>query len=121
MFIAAFDVETDESLLIELPSKKAKEILDEFSQDYEQLASSLQVINKRLVLLNPVSHFYYFTDSCFLSFNRNLFNKSESGLHPLWVVKTVVVKSLMRLVQVNLTQNSNKLRPSRSQNILTNL
>ena len=35
--------------------KKAKEILDEFSQDYEQLASSLQVINKRLVLLNPVS------------------------------------------------------------------
>ena len=41
MFIAAFDVETDESLLIELPSKKAKEILDEFSQDYEQLASSL--------------------------------------------------------------------------------
>lgn len=55
LFIAAFDMETDESLLIDLPQKKAQEILREFNQDYEQLASSLQVINKRLVLLNPVS------------------------------------------------------------------
>lgn len=55
MYIAAFDVETDESLLIELPERKAQEIIQEFNRDYEQLASSLQVINKRLVLLNPVS------------------------------------------------------------------
>ena len=55
LYIAAFDVETDESLLIELPQKKAQEIIREFNQDYEQLASSLQVLNKRLVLLNPVS------------------------------------------------------------------
>lgn len=53
MYIAAFDVETDESLLIELPERKAQEIIQEFNRDYEQLASSLQVINKRLVLLNP--------------------------------------------------------------------
>lgn len=53
LFIAAFDVETDESLLIELPEKKANDILEEFNHDYEQLASSLQVLNKRLVLLNP--------------------------------------------------------------------
>ena len=30
LYIAAFDVETDESLLIELPQKKAQEILREF-------------------------------------------------------------------------------------------
>lgn len=55
LFIAAYDVESPESLLIELPEKKAQEILNEFSNDYEAMASSLQVINKRLVLLNPVS------------------------------------------------------------------
>ena len=53
LFIAAFDVESPESLLIELPEKKAHEILKEFQSDYEQMASSLQVMNKRLVLLNP--------------------------------------------------------------------
>lgn len=31
LFIAAFDVETDESLLIELPQKKAQDIIQEFN------------------------------------------------------------------------------------------
>ncbi|CDW74082.1 UNKNOWN [Stylonychia lemnae] len=53
LFIAAYDVESPESLLIELPEKKAQEILQEFQNDYEHMAGSLQVINKRLVLLNP--------------------------------------------------------------------
>ena len=35
LFIAAFDVESPESLLIELPEKKAHEILKEFQSDYE--------------------------------------------------------------------------------------
>ena len=54
LFIAAFDVESPESLLIELPERRAQEILREFENDYDRMASSLQVINKRLVLLNPV-------------------------------------------------------------------
>jgi len=53
LFIAAYDVESPESLLIELPEKRATDILREFSNDYEAMASSLQVMNKRLVLLNP--------------------------------------------------------------------
>ncbi len=58
IFIAAYDVESPESLLIELPEKKAEEILKEFNNDYEAMANCLQVMNKRLVLLNPVSsHF----------------------------------------------------------------
>ncbi len=56
LFIAAHDVESPESLLIELPEKRAQDILSEFKNDYEKMASSLQVINKRLVLLNPVSY-----------------------------------------------------------------
>ena len=35
LFIAAYDVESPESLLIELPEKKAQEILNEFNNDYE--------------------------------------------------------------------------------------
>lgn len=53
LFIAAYDVESPESLLIELPEARAQEILNAFGNDYESMASSLQVMNKRLVLLNP--------------------------------------------------------------------
>ena len=53
LFVAAYDVETPESLLIELPDPKASEILNQFGTDYELMASSLQVHQKRLVLLNP--------------------------------------------------------------------
>jgi hypothetical protein len=53
LFVAAFDIESEESLLIELEQKKAQSILSEFQSDYEMMASSLQVMNKRLVLLNP--------------------------------------------------------------------
>ena len=39
--------------MIELPERRAADILNEFNNDYESMASSLQVMNKRLVLLNP--------------------------------------------------------------------
>lgn len=55
LFIAAYDVESPESLLIELTESKAEEIMNEFSNDYENMASCLQIMNRRLVLLNPVS------------------------------------------------------------------
>ena len=32
---------------------KAAELLNEFTSDYEYMASCLQIMNKRLVLLNP--------------------------------------------------------------------
>lgn len=53
MYIAAYDVETPESYLIEMPEKKANEIFAMFRHDYEKVAHSLTIINKRLVLLNP--------------------------------------------------------------------
>ena len=51
--IAAFDTKTPESLLIELPDGRAQHILNEFKNNYDLMASSLQVMKKRLVLLNP--------------------------------------------------------------------
>ena len=53
LFIAAYDVETPESFLIELPPPKSSEIEKEFQSNWELMANSLQVMNKRLVLLNP--------------------------------------------------------------------
>lgn len=41
LFIAAYDVESPESLLIELPERRAQEILKEFENDYDRMASSL--------------------------------------------------------------------------------
>ena len=55
LFIAAYDVESPESFLIELTEKKAEDIMREFSNDYEVMSSCLQIMNRRLVLLNPVS------------------------------------------------------------------
>ena len=71
LFIAAYDVESPESLLIELPERRAQDILNEFQNDYESMASSLQVMNKRLVLLNPVSFVLI------ANFGRNLSIKRE--------------------------------------------
>jgi len=54
LFIAAYDVESPESFLIELTEKKAEDIMREFNNDYEVMSSCLQIMNRRLVLLNPV-------------------------------------------------------------------
>ena len=73
LFIAAYDVESPESLLIELNENKAEEIMKEFSNDYETMASCLQIMNRRLVLLNPVSiYLLYHT-------YRNTINKRISS------------------------------------------
>jgi hypothetical protein len=61
LFIAAYDVESPESLLIELNENKAEEIMKEFINDYETMASCLQIMNRRLVLLNPVSVISFLT------------------------------------------------------------
>jgi hypothetical protein len=41
LYIAAYDVESPESLLIELPEVKAQDILNSFGNDYEKLANCL--------------------------------------------------------------------------------
>ena len=54
LFIAAYDVESPESLLIQIPQKRAQEIMEKFNNSYEELASNLHVAAGKLVLVNPV-------------------------------------------------------------------
>lgn len=44
LYIAAYDMNSPESLLIELAPDKAKDILTQFNTDYEQMANALQVM-----------------------------------------------------------------------------
>ena len=99
MFIAAYDVESPESLLIELPDKRAQEILKEFDNDYEAMSNSLQVMNKRLVLLNPVSDFN-------LIF-RNLLIKND-WVQPLLVLLDHAPNKNNSRKRARLPQKSNK-------------
>ena len=45
-----------ESYVIELANENVETILGEFDGDLEQMCNNLEVLNKRLVLLNPKSH-----------------------------------------------------------------
>ena len=41
MYIAAYDVESPESFLIELSEKKAQDVLVQFKNEYEEISSAL--------------------------------------------------------------------------------
>ena len=54
IFITAFNVERPQSLILEIPEKRAKFILQQFNDDFDALASCLKVANNnKLILLNP--------------------------------------------------------------------
>jgi hypothetical protein len=55
LLIAAFDHGSPENYIIELQNPKDEEIMKEFNGDYELLSENLNIMNRRLVLLNPVS------------------------------------------------------------------
>jgi hypothetical protein len=106
--IAAYDVESPESLLIELPEKRAQDILREFQNDYERMACSLQVMNKRLVLLNPVR--FLMVTQCRNLYNRKpkLRQKQQHRNRRPWrnrwrKLKTAKItsKRILNLVQIN--------------------
>ena len=53
LFITAFNVERADSLLIEIQQPQAKEVLEKFEFDFDQLAQCLRVEEDRFILLNP--------------------------------------------------------------------
>ena len=54
MFITAFNLERPQSLILEIPERRARYILEQFDHDIESLAASLTVSNnQKLILLNP--------------------------------------------------------------------
>ena len=54
MFITAFNVEKPQSIMMEIPDKRAKFILEQFDHDVELMVSYLTLSSaNKLVLLNP--------------------------------------------------------------------
>jgi len=53
-------VELPDSFIIEIESSKVAHLINEFQNDYYAIADHLKIMNKRMVLLNPVSIFTIF-------------------------------------------------------------
>ena len=56
--ISAQHCELPDSFIIEIENIKVSHLVNEFQNDYESMASHLKIMNKRMVLLNPVSISY---------------------------------------------------------------
>ena len=60
-------MEGPESFIIEIEKEKVEGLLNEFDGDLSWLAQHLKLMNKRMVLINPVSdslHHYIIYDHC---------------------------------------------------------
>ena len=55
LIISAQHTERSDSFVIEIQSDKVGALINEFKDDYGLMAEHLKIMNKRMVLLNPVS------------------------------------------------------------------
>jgi hypothetical protein len=53
MFIIAVDTVNPETLLVEIPEDKAASILASFNNDYPRLLQSIDIIDKKLIMMRP--------------------------------------------------------------------
>jgi len=63
LVISAQHSELSDSFIIEIEAAKVGHLLDEFQNNFEAMATHLKIMNKRMVLLNPVSKFILFNCS----------------------------------------------------------
>lgn len=54
--ISAQHLELPDSFIIEIESMKVQHLINEFGNDFANMATFLKIMNKRMVLLNPVSN-----------------------------------------------------------------
>lgn len=61
LVISAQHTELPDSFIIEIEFSKVDHLINEFNNDFSLMADHLKIMNKRMVLLNPVSIniFYY--------------------------------------------------------------
>jgi len=52
--ITAQHLERDDHYVIEIPASKVEGMTAEFENDYAAMAANLKILNRRMVLLNPV-------------------------------------------------------------------
>jgi len=55
LVISAQHVELPDSFIIEIENKKVDHLIHEFTNNFDFMADHLKIMNKRMVLLNPVS------------------------------------------------------------------
>ena len=55
LVISAQHLELPDSFLIEIEAQKVQHLITEFGADFNNMANYLKIMNKRMVLLNPVS------------------------------------------------------------------
>lgn len=55
LVISAQHVELPDSFIIEIEAAKVQHLINEFENNFHTMASFLKIMNKRMVLLNPVS------------------------------------------------------------------
>ena len=56
--ISAQHEDLPDSFIIEIEAAKVQHLLNEFNNDFNLMAQHLKIMNKRMVLLNPVSIFF---------------------------------------------------------------
>lgn len=59
MIISAYHQELNDSFVIEISESKVHQLVNEFGGDYSLMAEHLKIMNKRMVLLNPVTILYF--------------------------------------------------------------
>lgn len=55
LIISAYHQAHNDSFVIEIQEGKVQQLVSEFGGDYSLMAEHLKIMNKRMVLLNPVS------------------------------------------------------------------
>ena len=70
LVISAQHVELPDSFIIEIEAPKVSKLIQEFNNDFNFMANYLKIMNKRMVLLNPVSAPFVFTFSTSIELNE---------------------------------------------------
>ena len=78
MFIIAVDTVNPETLLVEIPEDKAASILASFNNDYLRLLQSIDIIDKKLIMMRPK----VISSQLIVSRSRRSCQKSPSAVNP---------------------------------------
>ena len=68
LVISAQHVELPDSFIIEIEAPKVGQLIQEFGHDFNHMANFLKIMNKRMVLLNPVSNILTSSIDCSSAF-----------------------------------------------------
>ena len=60
MYIIAVDTMNPETLLVEIPEERANQLLASFDNNFELLVQSVDILNKKLIIMKPKVTLCYF-------------------------------------------------------------